>query len=162
MRATRNPLVALAAVLAAAALSIPLGGCFGAAARDNVTLPAAALAVDSVFDHARLGIDDAVSSGELPEEDGAIFLDQLRLLEEAFDSGDRELVADRGNPLVWAAFPPYARAGIDLRVERGDFGEPFDSPEDEDEIPEAAETFYEEVTQFSAALIVLSQELGDD
>lgn len=163
MKLTRSPLIlALAATIATLA-GLMVGGCAGKAARQNVTLPAAMLSVDAgmISNFIQLGVADAVTAGDITQEEADGFLDQLAALEAAFESDDRTLIAEAGSPMIWAAFPDFARRGVDLQVASGRWGEPFDDPDDADEIPEQAETFYEEIMNFSEALVVLGQKLPD-
>ncbi len=86
----------------------------GTLARERVLMPAMGVALDRV-------IKPAVAAAPMGEDSREAVDEQLELLREALDSGDRNQAAEI--ILLWDALEPWAQAGIDARVAAGELTE---------------------------------------
>jgi hypothetical protein len=98
--------------------SVLMLGCFGSMARDNVLVPAMALAFDGVEKSVHAGIADAVATNDIHPETAAILLSEMDRLHGAIAAGNREAL--RG--IDWPSLNAYATRGVAARVTKGELG----------------------------------------
>lgn len=96
-------------------VAVPIGGCFGNAARDNVGAPALVLAQEGVVGDARSGI------ATLPAADQPTASTELATFEAAIATKDRAVIAADALPR-WTSVRAWAEAGIAARLAAGQIG----------------------------------------
>lgn len=100
------------------ALAVVATGCFGAAARDNVLLPAMNLAWEGVEKSIHAGITDASDAGDINQATVDVLLQQATALKQTLADGDREGL----RAVDWPSLQGYALRGVTARATRGEIG----------------------------------------
>jgi hypothetical protein len=108
-------LVGLIIATTAIGVTLPMSGCAGAKARQNVGIPAAILAVDGIIQDATVGLD------ALPESQRAQAQADLLAFESAIKSNDLLTIQTQASTR-WQTVKAMAISGIARREEIGTIG----------------------------------------
>ena len=134
-----------APIILAAFLLVPMAGCAGKIARDEILSPALRLAADGVRDDVLRGVNDAVEDGDLTRVEGDAINSRAAGLWFAIAQEDRAMIGELFP--VWTEIRPFAVRGIQDRVDDIEIG------------AGGAGSRLERVDLFEEALIVVAQRL---
>lgn len=134
------------------ALAVVTGGCVGQTARERVTLPATLEVAREIWADVVYGVTAAVAEEAISSEEAASLLARLDAVKEAFATRDRATIVAAIDPELWG----YAQRGILARA--ADQGW-YDDPNDDDDIPEGAESLLLRLETFIEAVRVLGERI---
>lgn len=124
-------------------LSIMVAGCAGTQFRDQILLPMAAEIYGRLYPQIELGLEDAVTDGELTQEGADFLLSEADKLREILLSGDRSRIAE----VDWTALETWATRGVQRLVDDGTIS------------PIVATSLYQRIVNFRDLLLELGIKL---
>lgn len=154
-------MVAVAAVTIASLMGFTAGGCSaGQTARQELLLPAMTglWFSDGVEDDIQLGINAAVSAGEITPEDAAGWRGAVASISAAIKSEDRTAVSAYLST-HWAQLRLFAEQGVWSRVAAGELSA---ADYNDNGVPDFVESYIERLDNYEAEIPVIGEKPNDN